>query len=262
MGLLDSPRLRLVVYDPRVQPGGTARDFVTLFDLLDRRAKHIRADEVGQNLRAASDLPSDELNAAVDEYCHVAGIDPDAEWADAGGVMRGCAGMSAVTRHCGGRSANSLTRVFFTHSSGLSGGTTFSSGTKTGALPAGQVAATPETARSLKCIIGTMCSRGYRGITPTKRSSRYACHATAICTGRSRCRCTRPSVAAWFVGLRRSSTRARGLTNAGPDHRSEGRLHGRTDTTSTRHASTSGTADRTATSANAPARPSRRRRSS
>jgi 5-methylcytosine-specific restriction endonuclease McrA len=43
----------------------------------------MRAEDVGQDLRAASDLPSYELDAAVDEYCHAAGIDPEAEWVEA-----------------------------------------------------------------------------------------------------------------------------------------------------------------------------------
>jgi hypothetical protein len=102
----DSDALGLVVLDPRRQPERVGKGYIALYELADNRISDFRAEVVLKLLGSPDQFARSEIENAVDAYCQVSGIDPEAEWLDSqrqdAGLSFPITGYAALREQFGG----------------------------------------------------------------------------------------------------------------------------------------------------------------
>ena len=75
--------LGLVVFDPLLQPDFRDRNYVDLFEVAEGKVGEFRKDVVRGLIGHPELFDDSAIQKAIDLYCRVTGINPEAEWVEA-----------------------------------------------------------------------------------------------------------------------------------------------------------------------------------
>jgi hypothetical protein len=101
----ESETLGLVVLDPMRQQTGVGEAYISLYELAEDRVSDFRAEVVLSLLGSPDEFPITEIEQAVDAYCRMSGVDPEAEWFESqreeAGLSPRISGYAALTERYG-----------------------------------------------------------------------------------------------------------------------------------------------------------------